>query len=87
MPADLATERPEGRDRVRFLKDAATASPENPHGGVHPRAGDEWTLLWLPARDPAGDVCYKHFDPWPCRGQPPPRFLVDELPRRRRRLR
>jgi hypothetical protein len=62
MSADVATKRPEGRYRVRFLKDAATASPEDPHGGAHPRAGDEWTLLWLPALDPAGDVCYEHFD-------------------------
>jgi hypothetical protein len=53
--------RPEGRYRVRFLRDAG-ARAVDPPGSVQPRAGDTWTLIWRPARDPLGDGCYEHYD-------------------------
>jgi hypothetical protein len=53
--------RGEGRYRVRFVKNASSASVE-PRGVMTGRVGDESVLIWRPSRDPQGDGCYGHFD-------------------------
>ena len=61
-----ASERAEGRYRMRFVKHASSGSVE-PRIVTHVRAGEERTLIWRPSRNPNGDGCFEHFTHEPIR--------------------